>query len=116
MKYVLAFLLTFAAFGSSLAHAQDEVTATVPFDFFVGSRLFHSGKYTISSSSGDAFQGTLFIRSADGKAAGVFLPITGENNSVTDTAKLVFRRDGEKYYLNEIVGTFDTYTLADKQR
>jgi hypothetical protein len=114
MKYVLAFFLTFAAFGSSLAHAQDEVTATVPFDFFVGTRLFHSGKYTISSSSGDAFQGTLFIRSADGKTAGVFLPITGESNSVTDTAKFVFRHDGEKYYLNEIVGTFDTYTLADK--
>jgi hypothetical protein len=116
MKYVIAFFLTFAAFGSSLAHAQDEVTATVPFDFFVGNKLFHSGKYTISSSSSDAFQGTLFIRSADGKTAGFFLPTTGENNSLTDTAKLVFGHDGDKYYLNEVVGAFDTYTFADKQR
>ena len=114
MKYVIAFFLAFAAFGSSLAHAQDEITATIPFDFFVGNRLFHSGKYTISSSSGDAFQGSLLIRSADGKTAGFFLPITGENNS-SDTAKLVFRHDGDKYYLGEIVGGFDTYTLADKQ-
>ena len=115
MKYILAFFLTFAAFGSSLAHAQDDVTATVPFDFFIGNRLFHSGKYTISSSTSDAFPGALFIRSADGTTTGVFLPTTGENNSATDTAKLVFRHDGEKYYLNEIVGAFDTYTLADKQ-
>jgi hypothetical protein len=49
------------------------MTATVPFDFFVGNRLFHSGKYTISSSSSDAFQGTLLIRSADGQTAGFFL-------------------------------------------
>ena len=116
MKYVIAFFLTFAAFGSSLAHAQDEVTATVPFDFFVGNRLFHSGKYTISSLSADAFPGSLFIRSADGKTVGVFLPTTGENNSATDAAKFVFRHDGDKYYLDEIVGTFDTYTLADQQR
>jgi hypothetical protein len=112
MKYVIAFFLTFAALGSSLAHAQEEVTATVPFDFFVGNRLFHSGKYTISSSTSDAFPGALFIRSADGTTTGVFLPTTGENNSAIDTAKLVFRHDGDKYYLNEIVGTSDLYTLA----
>jgi hypothetical protein len=111
MKYVIALFLTFAALSSTLAHAQDEVTATVPFDFFVGNRLFHSGEYTISSSS---IQGALFIRSADRKTAGVFLPITGENNSVAESARLVFRHDGDKYYLNEIVGAFDTYALADK--
>lgn len=116
MKYVIAFFLTFAAFGSSFAHAQDEVTATVPFDFFVGNRLFHSGKYTISSSAGGALQGTLFIRSADGKTGGAVLPITEGNNSAGDAAKFVFRHDGEKYYLDEIVGGLDTYTLADKGR
>ena len=116
MKYVIAFFLAFAAFGSSLAHAQGEVTATVPFDFFVGNRLFHSGTYTISSSSSDAFQGTLLIRSADGKSSGFFIPITGENNSASDTAKLVFRHDGDKYYLGEIVDAFDTYTLVDTGR
>jgi hypothetical protein len=111
MKYVIAFFLTFAALGSTLAHAQDEVTATVPFDFFVGDRLFHSGKYTISSSQSDAFPGALFIRSVDGTTTGVFLPTTGENNSAADTAKLVFRHDGDTYHLNEIVGGSDTYTL-----
>jgi hypothetical protein len=111
MKYVIALFLTFAAFGSSLAHAQDEVTAAVPFNFFVGNRLFHSGEYTISCSS---IQGALFIRSADRKTAVFFLPITGESSSVADSAKLVFRHDGDKYYLNGIVGSFDTYALADK--
>lgn len=33
MKYVIAIFLAFAALGSSLAHAQDEVTAT-SFRFF----------------------------------------------------------------------------------
>jgi hypothetical protein len=111
MKYVIALFLTFAAFGASLAHAQDEVTATVPFDFVAGNRVFHSGKYTISSPSSEAFQGALLIRSADGKTAGFVLPITGENSSSTDTAKLVFRHEGDKYYLNEIVDPFDTFTL-----
>jgi hypothetical protein len=106
MKYVIALFLTFAALGSSFAYAEDNAITTVPFDFVVGNKFFHAGKYTISSSIGDAFQGTVLIRSTDGKTPGFFTPISGGNN-LTQTAKLVFVREHDKYYLKEVVSAFE---------
>lgn len=111
MKYIIALLLTLAGFGSTLASAQDVVTSTVPFDFVIGNQTFHAGKYSIRPSSNDSLRGPLALRSADGKITSFFTPTTAESTQ-TDGAKLVFTHEGGKYFLTEIVGASDVYTLA----
>jgi hypothetical protein len=72
--------------------------ANVPFDFVVGSRNLPAGSYRVSSvtPSGDALR----ISSDDSKntAARLTMPASGTAKS----AKLVFHRYGERYFLTEV--------------
>jgi hypothetical protein len=115
MKYVIALLLTLAGFGSTFARAQGTTVSTVPFDFIIGNKIFTAGKYSISQSSNDVLRGPLLIRSADGKTSAFFYPTTGEP-AQNDEIKLVFRHEGDNYFLAEIVGAEEVYTLGPNVR
>ena len=111
MKYLIALFLTLAGLGSTFARAQDTAVSTVPFDFIIGNKTFPAGKYSIARAPNDTFGGTLLIRSEDGKTSAFFLPTT-EESAQSDEARLVFRHEGDKYFLAEIVGAEEVYTVA----
>jgi hypothetical protein len=116
MKCVISLLLTLVCVGSTFARAQDTAVSTIPFDFIIGNQTFPAGKYSIGRSpNDDALGGPLLIRSADGKTSAFFFPTTGES-AQHDEAKLVFRHEGDKYFLAEIVGAEEVYTVRPDLR
>jgi hypothetical protein len=82
------------------------VTANIPFDFVVGDKTLAAGNYNVSSltSGGDALK----IISRDGKSAAIRLTDMVPERSEKRTARMVFHRYGQKYFLAE-VWTGDDY-------
>lgn len=111
MKYLFALFLTLASFGTALADSRDTTITTVPFDFVIGSKTFPAGTYTISQISDDPRLG-LRIQSSDGKINAFFMPTATDGTISSDHARLLFRHDGDKYFLTSITSRSDTYTLA----
>jgi hypothetical protein len=111
MKYLIALFITFVGVSSTFARAQDTAVSTIPFDFIIGKQTFPAGKYFIGRAPNDALGGPLLIRSADGKTSAFFFPTTGESAQHNE-AKLVFRHEGDKYFLAEIVGAEEVYTVG----
>jgi hypothetical protein len=111
MKYLIALFITFVGVSSTFARAQDTAVSTIPFDFIIGNQTFPAGKYSIGRSPNDALGGPLLIRSAEGKTSAFFFPTKGES-AQHDEAKLVFRHKGDKYFLAEIVGADEVYTVG----
>lgn len=114
MKYLFALFLTLASFGTALADSRDTTVTTVPFDFVIGSKTYPAGTYTISQVSDDPRLG-LHIRSSDGKVNEFFLPTTTDGTISSDHAKLLFRHEGDKYFLTSITSRSDTFTLAPRR-
>ena len=112
MKYVIALFLALVGFGSTFARAQDLSVSTIPFDFVVGNKTLPAGKYSISQALNSAQGGPLLIRSAGGKDSAFFNPTTSESTTQNDTIKLVFLHEGDKYFLTEIVGASETFTVT----
>jgi hypothetical protein len=80
-------------------HAQSEhnsMTANVPFAFELGSKHLAPGVYTISTP----MDGVVRIKGTSD--AVVILAIHGQANSATKTAKLVFDRYGDHYFLRQL--------------
>ena len=77
----------------------------------MGSKTLPAGTYTIRQISDDPGLG-LHIQSANGKVNAFFLPTTTDGTISSDHAKLLFRHEGDKYFLTSITSRSDTYTLA----
>ena len=77
------------------------VKADIPFDFTVGNKEFKAGSYTVSRLYNTATSGTLVIRSADNKAAANF-NVNGVLDKGQPSAKLIFHRYGNQYFLARI--------------
>ncbi len=83
------------------------VTANIPFDFIVGNKVLPSGKYAVNSATSDA-QG-VSIRNREGKSSpALVLTLTVPEKSGKRTARMVFHRYGQQYFLAEI-WTGDSY-------
>lgn len=81
------------------AHAQSShqtMTANVPFAFELGSKHLAPGNYTISTLSQDVVE----IRSSSDAA--IILTCHGESYKPTKTAKMVFDRYGDHYFLRQL--------------
>ena len=110
MKYIFVLLLTLVSAGSASAESRDATTSNIPFDFVVGNTIFPAGTYSISRAFDDP-SGELLIRSKDGTKATFFHPITAEASDFTGDVKLRFRHEGDQYFLMEVFGGLDTYTI-----
>jgi hypothetical protein len=89
-------LVSFVTVG--FASAQERaVKADVPFDFTVGNKLVPAGTYTISAGS----YGVIEIRNRDAHVA--MLSRTYPDDKQSKTAKLVFHKYGDQYFLSEIL-------------
>lgn len=106
----IGFVLALAATTSAVPFAM-RIKADVPFDFYVGKKLFPKGEYIIESVNES---GTLVIKSAKKGKARNFTVI---RSKMTDKpkSKLVFHRYGDQYFLARIWdGSSDTVLKLNK--
>lgn len=82
------------------ARAQDEVTATVPFDFVVGTARMPAGDYMISEESDG---GVIKIDGRRNHQASFALTMAGAIDATLSQPELVFEKTGATYFLERIV-------------
>lgn len=88
-----------AAVGCLSLHAQSiRVTATIPFDFQLGSHVMPAGDYSVTHSDR-----VLLLRSQSGarKSAMVFTNAAGPEPAAA-ASQLVFHRYGNEYFLAKV--------------
>jgi hypothetical protein len=83
--------------GSSVLPAQETVAlhASIPFDFWVGSKLAPSGDYLIQTSGGK----TVFREEVGAVVTAWLLGIPESRVTAPDRGELVFHRYGDQYFL-----------------
>jgi hypothetical protein len=96
--YVMAASLGLVTLGASTVGAQpSELQAVVPFGFSVGSTAFAAGAYRVERLGSNH---TLAVR--NDHAALIVLAQSGESAPPGKSARLVFHRYGNRYYLRGV--------------
>jgi hypothetical protein len=95
------------------AHAQSasEQTADVPFSFTVGSKTFPAGTYSVKRLNPQSDRTALAIKSADGRASKIVLTVPVQSAATQESAKLIFNRYGDQYFLSQVWTTADNTGL-----
>jgi len=96
LMMVAMFVATASAQGQSLS---DHLRAKIPFDFVVGNKNLPAGEYFIvnAKTTSDI---VLTISSRNDVANTLTIPV--QIGTPTDTAKLVFHRYGDQYFLFQV--------------
>jgi hypothetical protein len=106
---LFAAVLAVASFSTAM-HAQTpaRAKAEIPFAFQAGSSHFEAGTYTVR----DLAQHIILIRS--GSQSGLVMTRYETSLNPSPSAKIVFRKYGDKYFLAELwtEGTVDHITVA----
>ena len=90
----LAFLAT-----TQVARAQEPLLASIPFQFTAGQMTLPAGEYRVQNTGEAPF---LLIQRTDGSAATYVMPHAVQANRPQTQSKLVFRRNGERYFLSQV--------------
>lgn len=95
---ILGCILSFAAIGNAQSVKKSEFE--IPFEFFVKSKVFPAGRYSIERLNSDN-PNFLLLKNTNGKEKTIFLL---QNSSGTQTKQpfLTFIRHDEKYFLESI--------------
>lgn len=92
------FLVLTSASASAQSYTDEKVALNIPFDFQVGEKSFPAGKYVVSDTPT-----TLQLRSKDARQSITVLPRrTLRPEGKLSSAKLVFHRYGDRYFLSEV--------------
>jgi hypothetical protein len=96
LMMVAMFAATASAQGQSLS---DHVRGKIPFDFVVGDKQLPAGEYVIGNAqtTSNIF---MAIRSRNDGANALTIPV--QVGTPTDTAKLIFHRYGDQYFLFQV--------------
>ena len=86
------------------------MVANIPFAFNVGNTNLPAGKYTITVLNPTSDRKILKIRSTKGASATVLT--TDESGNISDDAKLVFQRYGDRYFFAQVRMAGDATTFA----
>lgn len=105
---ILVGALTVSA-QAQTAGAQ-KVVANIPFAFNVGNTKLPAGKYSITVLNPSSDRKILQIRSTKGSSATV--QTTAESGNISDDAKLVFHRYGDRYFFAQVQIAGDATTFA----
>jgi hypothetical protein len=97
-KQLLTLLGLGLLFATASAYAQTMLQANVPFNFIVAGKTLPAGEYTVHSLG--TIQRVLLIRGSDMSQMVVVNSCASAKPS--DTAKLVFHRYGDRYFLSQI--------------
>ena len=100
---------------SAQSSSAQRVIANIPFAFSVGKTTLPAGKYTITVLNPTSDRKILQIRSLTGRASAIVLTTT-ISGQVSDDAKLVFERYGDRYVFAQAQMAGDETTLAAVRR
>ena len=107
--------IMFAGVLAMNAQAQtssvQKVTASIPFEFSVGKTTLPAGRYTITVLNPASDRKILQVRSLNGRASAIVMTM-GSTGNVSDDAKLVFERYGDRYVFAQAQMAGDETTLA----
>jgi hypothetical protein len=100
LTLVVGLALAAAVVSANGQSTSTLVTADIPFDFIVANQTLPSGKYAVhtATSSGDSVK----ISSRDGKSSAIRLADLVAAKGTKRTARMVFHRYGQKYFLAEV--------------
>jgi hypothetical protein len=95
-NFALLFIVFVIASGFAFAGARIQLSANIPFDFYIEDQLLPAGEYNFEMG-GNA----IIIRSKDGKGIRLLSALNGENiNKAEDF--LQFNQYGEKRFLTSL--------------
>lgn len=100
LTLVVGFGLAAAMVSANGQVTSTFVTANIPFDFVVADKTLPAGNYKVSSLTSGG--NTLKISSRDGKSAAIRFSDLIPERSEQRTARMVFHRYGQKYFLAEV--------------
>ncbi|HEU4507744.1 MAG TPA: hypothetical protein VFR78_05875 [Pyrinomonadaceae bacterium] len=95
-------------------HAQTgthKVVANIPFEFTVGKATLPAGRYTVAVMNPTSDRKILQIRRMDGRASAMVIT-TDVAGNMSENAKLVFHRYGDRYYFAQAQMAGDSNSLA----
>ena len=98
MTAILTTLAPLLLIGVPSTYAQTAISATVPFNFTVGKAEMPAGTYTVSRVSSSVIE----IRDSTTKKSVVSIVWSEGGSSSDSTAKLVFNRYGDSYFLSQV--------------
>lgn len=108
---IAIFILTGALTVSAQSASGQKVVANIPFTFNVGKVSLPPGRYTVMVLNPSSDQKILQIRSADGRKNAMVMT-TVVIGSVSDDAKLVFDRYGDRYFFAQAKLAGEATSLA----
>lgn len=91
--------------------SSQRIVANIPFTFTVGKTSLPAGKYTITVLNPTSDRRILQIRSANGRSSAIILT-SSVIGDVSEDSKLVFERDGDRYYFAQAQMAGDSTSLA----
>ena len=81
--------------------AQDQINATIPFDFTVGQKSFAAGDYSVHQMNSG---GVLAIRNLKDRSGIIVMTTPAEPAKRGGTPVLTFNRYGDSYFLSAVSG------------
>ena len=96
------------------AHAQtgaNKVVANIPFEFTVGKATLPAGRYTVTVMNPNSDRKILQIRQIDVRASAMVIT-TDVTGNMSENAKLVFHRYGDRHYFAQAQMSGDSTSLA----
>ena len=91
--------------------SSQRIVASIPFSFSVGKTILPAGKYTITVVNPSSDHSILQIRSSNGRSSAM-TTTTGVTGIVSENSKLVFERDGDRYYFAQAQMAGNSTSLA----
>ena len=108
-------IIVFVGIVAVSTHAQSaggqKVVATIPFAFTAGKATLPAGRYTVAVMNPASDRKVLQIRRIDGRASALVMT-TDVTGNISDDAKLVFHRYGDRYYFARAQMAGDSTSLA----
>ena len=113
--YITLAIVILAGAAATSAQAQSgssqRIVANIPFSFNVGKASLPAGKYTITVLNPTSDRRILQVRSTNGRSSAMIMT-TGVIGDVSENSKLVFERDGDRYYFAQVQMAGDSTSLA----
>ena len=91
--------------------SSQRIIANIPFSFSVGKTSLPAGRYTVTVLNPTSDRRILQIRSTNGRSSAMTVT-TGVIGDVSENSKLVFERDGDRYYFAQAQMAGDSTSLA----
>jgi hypothetical protein len=99
---VLFSFLAILVVSSVEAQTGREMAASIPFTFVVGNKTFPAGEYSVTRLNPSSDKAAMAIRSTDGRMVKIVLATPVQAGKAQESARLVFTRYEDKYFLSQI--------------